>query len=65
MDLKPMLCLKSYGKWETDPSCDQVWELNLLLPYLELLGLEKIKELTDKGTGQPLADNPQIFLGQI
>ena len=32
-------------------SYDQVKELNLLLPYLELLGYEKIEELTDIGSG--------------
>ncbi|KNZ78039.1 hypothetical protein J132_02623, partial [Termitomyces sp. J132] len=46
-------------------SYKQVKDLNLLVPYLELLGFETIKELTDKGNGQLLQDDLQIFLGQV
>ncbi|KNZ74109.1 hypothetical protein J132_07996 [Termitomyces sp. J132] len=48
--------------WMTN---EEVEELNLLIPYLELLGLEKIEDLVDKGTGQPPMDDHQVFLVQI
>lgn len=41
----------------------QVRDLNLLVPYLELLGHEKIEELIEIGTRQPPQEDPQIFLG--
>ncbi|KAG5725093.1 hypothetical protein E4T56_gene10261 [Termitomyces sp. T112] len=42
---------------------EQVKELNLLEPYLELLGYEKIEELIDVRTGKPPLDDLQIILG--
>ena len=44
---------------------NQVKELNLLLPYLELLGYKRIEELTEEGSGQPPLDDPQVFLGHL
>ena len=44
---------------------DQVKELNLIVPYLELLGLETIQELTDQGKGEPPLDDLQVFLGYL
>ncbi|KAG6887482.1 hypothetical protein C0995_014926 [Termitomyces sp. Mi166 len=44
---------------------EQVKELNLLTPYLELLGYEKIKDLIDNRIRQPPQDDPQIFLGHL
>ncbi|KAG6859831.1 hypothetical protein C0995_003308, partial [Termitomyces sp. Mi166 len=44
---------------------EQVRELDLLTPYLELLGLEKIEDLTDKEVGQPSWNDPQIYLGKL
>ncbi|KAG5350007.1 hypothetical protein C0989_000724 [Termitomyces sp. Mn162] len=46
-------------------SYDQVKDPNLLVPYLELLGLQTIEELKDKRIRQPPQDDPQVFLGQV
>ncbi|KAG6913399.1 hypothetical protein DXG01_007104 [Tephrocybe rancida] len=45
-------------------SYEQVNELNLLEPYLELVGIETISELID-GNGEPPHDDPQIYLGHL
>ncbi|KAG6893837.1 hypothetical protein C0992_008485 [Termitomyces sp. T32_za158] len=43
---------------------EQVKELNLVEPYLELLGIEDIQHLPD-GSGKPPSDDPQTYLGYI
>ncbi|KAG6912538.1 hypothetical protein DXG01_013936 [Tephrocybe rancida] len=45
-------------------SHSQVIDLNLLAPYLELLGLDEISQL-EEGTGNPPHDDPQLFLGYL
>ncbi|KAG6871272.1 hypothetical protein C0993_003566, partial [Termitomyces sp. T159_Od127] len=42
----------------------QVKDLNLINPYLELVGAETIADLPE-GTGNPPQDDPQTYLGQI
>lgn len=44
---------------------EQVKDLNLLVPYLELLGYDDIEEMTKSRTGQPPLDDSQVFLGQV
>lgn len=45
-------------------SYEQVRDLNLLSPYLELVGVEKIEDLIDARSGIPPRDDPQKFLGR-
>lgn len=44
---------------------EQVRDLNLLGPYLELVGVEKIEDLIDAESRMPPCNNPQIFLRQV
>jgi hypothetical protein len=43
---------------------DHVSHLNALLGYFELLGIEKIADLPE-GSGQPLQDDPQTYIGGL
>jgi hypothetical protein len=43
---------------------DHMSHLNALLGYFELLGIKKIADLPE-GSGQPLQDDPQTYIGGL